>query len=161
MRAARPLGVPLLRIPFLLVVLAVAACGGSGTSPSPAASPSMATSPGTATSSPPAAVNLDRSASGTTVTLAPGQGLLIALDTNPSTGFSWEITAAPDPAVLTPLGEPAFVPAGGGQIGAGGQAVLTYTAVAPGETSLALVYRRSWESMADAADDFDLSVVVR
>jgi len=153
MRDAHPLGVPLLRIPFvLLLVTIVVACG------SAASSPSSTSSPG-----PPAQLAIDRAASGTTVTLAPGQPLVIALDTNPSTGYGWEVDVAPDPAVLTLVGEPAYVPASGGdqRVGAGGQSVLTFRAVAPGETSLALVYRRAWEAMVEPEDRFELAVVVR
>ncbi len=168
MRAAAPLGVPprsmssiwttrtadpigLRRLALLLVATAaVVACG----------SASATLGPPPATPSPPPAMTVDRAASGSTVTLAPGQQLVVTLETNPSTGFSWVSGVAPDPSVLAQLGEPGYTPsAESGRIGVGGIATLTYVAVAVGETGFSLLYQQPWENAT--VDRFELSVIVR
>jgi inhibitor of cysteine peptidase len=94
------------------------------------------------------------------VTLAPGQRLVVTLESNPSTGFGWQIGEAPDAAVLAQVGEPTYSPGGeAGMIGAGGSQVFTFVATGVGETGFTLAYRRSWEG--GATDQFTLGVTVR
>lgn len=145
MHVVRRLGVPFSSSPALLVValtaaVALGACSGASSSPPP---------PATA----------DRADSGSTITLAPGQTLLVNLDTNPSTGFAWLVEQEPDPKVLETVGEQVDVPQSGGQVGAGGTVTLTFVARDAGETAFALVYKQPWE--AAGADRFELTVVVR
>ncbi len=86
------------------------------------------------------------------VTLAVGQDLLVTLDSNPTTGYDWEVDAAPDAAVLT-MGERVYVPTpvDPGISGSGGATTTRFTAVAAGTTSIVLRYKRSWED--DTAGD--------
>jgi inhibitor of cysteine peptidase len=150
MRALRPFGVPLLRSSLVLACLSLAAgCGGS--------------TPGDGSPSPPATLHIGPDAAGTTVTLAPGDRLVIELPANPSTGFAWTVAFGPDPAVLVPVGEPEVVvsplPSGVQTIiGAGGTALLRFVAVAAGSTELTLVYERPWERAP--ADRFAIAVDV-
>ncbi len=87
---------------------------------------------------------------GTVVSMSTGNTLTVTLAGNPTTGYAWEI-AAVDAAVLAPAGEPQYVsddpPAGAGEdiVGGGGTYTFTFTAVAPGDTTLSLVYRRPFE----------------
>lgn len=144
MRATRPLGVPLRPlVATLLVAAVVAACSGAAATPSP-----------------PPPLTVDRASAGTTVTLAPGQSLVVSLDSNPSTGFSWLVGEAPDPAILAQAGAPAFSPGTEtGALGAGGTEVFTFVATGIGETGFTLAYRRSFEG--GATDQFQLGVTVR
>ena len=77
--------------------------------------------------------------------LRRGQLLAIALDSNASTGYGWEIVEDG-----TPVLEPAPVPASTAPApppvpGAGGISRWRFRAVQAGATNLRLVYRRSWE----------------
>jgi predicted secreted protein len=76
--------------------------------------------------------------------VAPGESFDIRLAANPSTGFSWELGAPLDEAVVRSVGT-AYVPKEGGAVGGAGTARWTFEGVAPGRTTIVLVYRRPWE----------------
>ena len=100
--------------------------------------------------------------SGATVTLEPQQELVISLEGNPTTGFSWA-GGDIDEAVLAPVGEPEYTPTSTGStlVGGGGTYTLRFQAVAAGETMLRLVYARSWESGVDPEGTFSVTVAVK
>jgi inhibitor of cysteine peptidase len=84
-----------------------------------------------------------------TVTAAPGQTLVVVLDANPSTGYTWSVASAPE--FLKSEGEPAFTSgAKQGEVGAGGKQTLKFTVTAAGMGDLSLSYSRPWESVAPA-----------
>lgn len=77
--------------------------------------------------------------------LQRGELLAIALDSNASTGYAWEIVEDGGP-VLEPAPVPASTaPAAPPMPGAGGTSRWRYRAVQTGTATLRLVYRRSWE----------------
>lgn len=99
---------------------------------------------------------------GTNVTLKPGDVLNVVLDSNPSTGYAWQVTQN-DPVVLMPVGEPQFSLGGKEAMpGAGGTETFQFKAVASGKTPLTLVYMRPWETNATPtpADKFSVNVTV-
>ncbi len=101
-------------------------------------------------------------ANGTTVTLQPGQTLVVRLAANPTTGYLWQI-AEVDRAVLRPLGEEAgYTPqaSDGARLGAGGTAEWRFEAVGQGTTVLTLHYLRPWEADAAPARTFTLTVKI-
>ncbi len=109
----------------------------------------------------PTEVQLDQSADGTTVEIASGGKLIIALPSNPTTGYSWAVV---DPTGgLTQQGDPAFVPAGSTQpvVGAGGTEVFTFTAGDQGEYKLGLAYARSFEPTTTPDQTFSVTVTVK
>lgn len=108
--------------------------------------------------SPPATVTLGAKDDGRTITLKSGGTLIIELEGNPTTGFSWEVQAVDD-AVLAPQGDPQYTASETGLVGSGGVFTFTFKAASKGETTLQLVYHRSWEKVAPA-DTFDVTVVV-
>jgi len=77
------------------------------------------------------------------VELSVGQRFLVSLESNPSTGYRWEI-AELDTSVVAQAGEPSFA-ASSDLVGASGFETWRFQAVAAGETELRLVYRRPWE----------------
>lgn len=96
-----------------------------------------------------------------TVTIVPGQELVVRLRSNPSTGFQW--TLADDPrSVLMPIGQARYVPdaAGAGRVGAGGSEAWTFRAKRTGAEDLVFRYRRPWESNDPPAQVFRLGVLV-
>jgi inhibitor of cysteine peptidase len=93
------------------------------------------------------------------IDLHVGGKLKIALPSNPTTGFQWEVGAG-DPAILRPSGQPEFESSGGG-VGSGGRTTLRFEAVAPGQTRLKLIYHRPFEKDTPPVQTFDVVVTVR
>jgi inhibitor of cysteine peptidase len=83
-------------------------------------------------------------AEGQQVTMTVGQDLVLRLESNPSTGYGWEV-AELDTSVVAQQGEPRFLPSSD-LPGASGIETWRFRAVGRGRTDLRLVYRRSWET---------------
>ena len=92
--------------------------------------------------------------------LKKGQTLVVTLEANPTTGYSWEVTEPLDEQVLRQLGEPEFK-AESDLVGAGGVQILRFEAVNAGQTTLKLAYRRSWEKDVEPLETYSIEVVVR
>jgi predicted secreted protein len=118
----------------------------------------------------PTEITLDANDEGRLVQLHEGEVLAISLESNPSTGYGWEL----DPAQLSIESLPLLrqtgseyqarevlrssaADAGQPLLGAPMTQVLRFEAVRAGETSLKLVYRRPWEE-APPLDSFSLEV---
>ncbi len=101
---------------------------------------------------------VDDRASGSEIALSSGDQLAVTLDSNPSTGYVWEIRTV-DAAVLQPVGEWEYT-AASKAMGAGGQETRRFVALAPGQTSLQLEYHRPWEGDAPPAKMFEVTVTV-
>jgi len=67
-------------------------------------------------------VTLTQADAGRTVTVTPGQHVVLRLEENPTTGFRWSLPAGVE------VVEDRFEPGAGGMIGAGGTRVLTFAA---------------------------------
>ena len=87
--------------------------------------------------------------SGRTLSLKRGDSLRIALQSNPTTGFSWIEAGKMDTDVIR-LTAKRFVSAQKRKdfAGAPGETEFIYKAVGPGETEIRLNYKRSWETVA-------------
>ena len=97
------------------------------------------------------------------VEVAVGQILVLTLESNPTTGYSWQVVEAED-SVLRQIGEPEFKAASELDpplVGAGGVEVFRFEAVGAGETRLELVYRRPWEEGVEPLETYSVQVVVR
>jgi inhibitor of cysteine peptidase len=146
---------------LLLLPLAIVALVGcsAGSSPAPSTAPSVAPA------SPPAAVHLDASANGTTVTVAPGTPITLELASNATTGYSWVPTTLPDYAFVAIDGptEGVYVAPSSqpGLAGAGGTQVWALHATKAGTTTFGLGYLRSWESSVPPVDTFSVTFVVK
>ncbi len=75
---------------------------------------------------------------------AVGAEFTIALDSNPTTGYSWDFAEEFDPGVLT-LVDSRFQPPQTQRKGAGGTQFWTFRARRAGRTEIALKYFRTWE----------------
>lgn len=109
-----------------------------------------------------AEVQLTQADSGKTVSLARGGTLIVALTSNPSTGYAWSVVS-PEPKNLELDGEPKFVPPGSTSpvVGAAGTQVFTFKAVATGKSTLRMEYRRSFEPNEPAQGTFTVEVEVK
>jgi inhibitor of cysteine peptidase len=95
---------------------------------------------------------------GSQVELVEGQGFVVSLEGNPSTGYTWEAVEY-DEQILRQVGEPSFTPESDA-LGASGTQTLRFEAVGEGRTTLRLVYHRPWED-AEPEQTFSVEVVVR
>ncbi|UFS72214.1 protease inhibitor I42 family protein [Geomonas sp. RF6] len=101
---------------------------------------------------------LTEDTTGSSTTMAVGGCIQIALRGNATTGFAWELAPGAED-ILALEGEPEFTADSSG-IGAGGVFTFTFRAVAPGEATLTLVYRRPWEKEMAPLKNYQLKVSV-
>ena len=92
--------------------------------------------------------------------LKKGQTLVVTLEGNPTTGYSWEVAEPLDEQVLQQAGEAEFK-AESEALGAGGVQILRFEAVNAGQITLKLVYHRPWEEGVEPLETYSLQVVVR
>ncbi|NMB69244.1 MAG: protease inhibitor I42 family protein [Chloroflexi bacterium] len=109
-----------------------------------------------------AEVLVEKDANGTTVTLDVDQVLAIKLESNPTTGYAWQVMEV-DETILQAEGGPEMIePAQATpMLGAGGWQVFRYRAKASGETVMTLGYARSFEPDVAPIETFTLTVKVR
>jgi len=84
--------------------------------------------------------------SGQTIRIGVNQEFVIALGSNPTTGYSWQ--ASYDENVLELVGgQSTYKPGEQAEdvVGAGGVEYFRFQAIKTGETQITLVYKRSWE----------------
>jgi inhibitor of cysteine peptidase len=89
--------------------------------------------------------------------------LVLTLESNPTTGYRWEVVEAKD-AVLRQRGEAEFTVASEldpPPPGTGGVEVFRFEAVEAGETLLELVYHRPWEEGVEPLETYSVQVEVR
>jgi inhibitor of cysteine peptidase len=103
-------------------------------------------------------VMIDDSANGSTVSLRRGEGLVISLTGNPTTGFTWEMGDSAD-EILAQQGKPEYS-AGSRALGAGGKYRFHFQAEREGTARVRLVYRRPFEASVPPAQIFEVTVVV-
>ncbi|MFZ5818396.1 MAG: protease inhibitor I42 family protein [Chloroflexota bacterium] len=106
-------------------------------------------------------VSLGAEDNGGQATLEQGQTLAISLESNPTTGYSWQALEI-DAALLRQSGEAEYKqsPGSEGLVGAGGVETLRFEALAAGQTRLTLGYMRAWESVPPV-ETFTVQVIVR
>jgi inhibitor of cysteine peptidase len=104
-------------------------------------------------------VNVQAADDGSQVSLAKGQVLVVTLESNPTTGYSWEVVGL-DGAFLRQVGEAEFQ-AQSDLIGAGGVEILRFEAAATGQVDLKMVYHRPWEKGVEPLQTFAVQVTVR
>lgn len=106
-------------------------------------------------------VKLDIGDSGSQVEVKKGQVLAISLESNPTTGYRWEVMKISE-TMLKQDGEPEFISSQSGDVvGAGGVEILRFEATGVGTTYLELGYRRFWEEDVTPLMIYSLSIVVR
>lgn len=108
-------------------------------------------------------VKVVASVSGSTVELRKGQTLVFTLESNPTTGYQWEVIEN-DESVLQQKGEAEFKSSDTSNppaSGKGGTETFRFDAQNAGNVTLKLVYHRSWEKEVEPLKTFTLQVKVR
>jgi inhibitor of cysteine peptidase len=103
-------------------------------------------------------VEVDDSHNGNSISLSLGQILVVSLEANPTTGYTWEVDDI-DVSMLNQLGEAQFQPESEA-IGAGGTQTYYFRAIAEGQTDLSLAYLRPWEQRVTPLRTFILHVQI-
>jgi len=85
---------------------------------------------------------------GSEIRLQIGEALTLKLESNPTTGYSWQVMEIDD-TVLGQEGDPEYKsdPGSGGAVGSGGEETIRFKAHASGKITLTLGYMRSWEEV--------------
>ena len=98
---------------------------------------------------------------GGAIELNTGQQLILTLNSNPTTGYSWQVLEI-DEAVLRQVGSSEYTqnPAAEQVVGAGGTDTFRFEAVDSGEFKLTLGYARPWEERSDAIEFFQITIIV-
>ena len=98
---------------------------------------------------------------GSEIELKKGQLLVITLEANPTTGYTWEVAEPLDERAIRQVGEIEFVPESD-LIGAGGVQIIRSEGVGADQTTIKLVYHRPWETEVELTlGTFSVQVVVR
>lgn len=103
-------------------------------------------------------VMLTQEATGSTVSLHPGQIVTVALQGNGSTGYIWEVVSAAE-SILVERGDSKFEP-DSNATGSDGVYTFTFEATTVGTGSLTLIYHRPWKTNAAPIQTFQVGVVV-
>jgi len=114
-----------------------------------------------ACSSVPSQVSVDASYSGQQVEIAVDGSLTVTLDSNASTGFQWVLVSIGDETVLEKVANTYEAPEDTDMVGAPGKEIWTFSALKKGTSTVSMEYSRSWENGTQAAETFDLTVVVK
>jgi predicted secreted protein len=107
-------------------------------------------------------VEVNEDDDGGQVELESGKLLVVTLESNPSTGYQWELLEN-DESVLKQFGQPEFKPpeiSGPRMVGAGGWEIFRFRASSAGQMTLQLVYHRPWEEGVEPLKTFSLQVTV-
>jgi inhibitor of cysteine peptidase len=85
---------------------------------------------------------------GKQIAVRPGEMLSLTLESNPTTGYSWQVLEI-DSAVLAQEGDPEYKQSSvaEGLVGAGGTETFRFKTAGSEETTLSLGYMRPWESV--------------
>jgi inhibitor of cysteine peptidase len=93
---------------------------------------------------------------GKAIEVKSGDTFTVKLDENPTTGYSWNMTAGNGLQVVNDR----YVPEATGLIGSGGYHEWTIKAVKAGTYALSGVYRRPWEPVTGSEQKYSLTVKV-
>lgn len=105
--------------------------------------------------------SVDDSYAGEEFEIATGGSLVLHVESNPTTGFRWELAGISDETVLKQDGEPEFVPPEETIPGAGGKEIWTFKALKEGTATVYLEYSRPWEGGEKAEWTYTLTVTVK
>ena len=130
-----------------ITLIAGFACGSKSETPTPTPTPT------------PNEVNVDASFNGSETALAIGEFLIVTLDSNATTGFSWNLSAISDTNVIQKISDE-YIPPESPIPGRGGQEVWTFEALDAGTATISMKYIQPWEPEAEPVETFEITVNV-
>ena len=135
-----PMRMPVaMKLMLMLMVLSLAACG-------PAPKPPVAA---------------EEADAGDSIRKKPGETFTVELESNPSTGYRWELDGKEDATVVRKLSDAyRSRPHAPEMVGVGGTERWQFQAEKPGKTVLHFIYRRPFEKEAAPAREGTVNVLV-
>lgn len=112
-------------------------------------------------------IRADKSFDGKEVNMTTGGSLQVSLDSNPTTGFKWELTGISNASVLEKVSNiydtPMFKVKEGTEprVGVGGMEFWNFKALTQGRSTLSMEYSQPWDGGTKGARKFSLTVVVQ
>jgi len=100
--------------------------------------------------------------SGGEVAVGVGDELVVTLESNPTTGFSWALVSISNTSVVMNVSDeyiPNPTPTGEPIVGSGGEEIWTFAPQAAGTSTIEMEYMRSWEPESPAGW-FNITVTV-
>ena len=94
-----------------------------------------------------------------TVGLRMGQLLRLKLDSNPTTGYSWDIASMADSGVVRQFGKMHYVRVGE-MMGSGGYQLYRIKPLKQGTATIRFEYKRPWEKDTEPAKKHTVRIVV-
>jgi len=107
-------------------------------------------------------IDLDASYDGKEIEVAVGELIVVTFESNPATGFIWQLSEPLDEGLLA-LIDSRYEPganAGQDMVGAGGSEIWTFKALVTGKTTISLEYSRPWEGGEKAVQTFEITVTI-
>jgi inhibitor of cysteine peptidase len=111
------------------------------------------------TSCAPSVIRLNDTDNGRKLELREGQEIVVSLESNPTTGYIWEISNIGD-GIIAQVGETTYE-SKSDLVGAGGIQVFRLKANESGVTDLNFVYHRPWEKNVKPVRTFSLKITVK
>lgn len=109
----------------------------------------------------PKELSVDIASAGKEVTLATGGTLTITLESNITTGYSWNETADIGDKTVMQQTDHKYQPPGTPIPGAGGVEIWTFKALKTGKSTISMGYARPFEPGVAPVKTFTLNVVVK
>lgn len=108
----------------------------------------------------PDSLELSEEDGGTSLAIQQGGTIVLTLEANPSTGYSWEMNDEdPEASLLLQMGEPVFNSDDPEAAGAGGTMTYTFTAADVGQMTVSMIYLGpAVEEAPTKTFEFDLTV---
>ncbi len=106
------------------------------------------------------AVRMNQSNSGEVLDLSVGDSIIVTLESNPSTGFSWQLAIISDETVLENSAQEFGMIDTNSPPGTPGEEIWTFEAIGPGTCTFVMEYSRPWEGGEKGVETFSLTVTV-
>jgi predicted secreted protein len=96
------------------------------------------------------------------ISVATGEKFSLKLESNPSTGYQWQLLQPYDPGLITLLGKGCMVnPSPHPTLGSGTTDIWNFKAIGKGKTEIRLKYVRPWEKGVLPVKTMTIPVTVR
>jgi inhibitor of cysteine peptidase len=98
---------------------------------------------------------------GDSINLKAGDTVVIRLESNPTTGYSWILDEKTDTSIVS-AADSEYVQSVKDEelVGAGGHEIFTFKAASKGKTSIVLNYERPWEEDEEPLETFEINISV-
>src|ERR1035437_8662366 len=96
---------------------------------------------------------------GEPIQVKAGQNFTIRMESNPTTGYGWQLSKALDNKIS--LVTNAYIPPDSKLMGAGGHEVWTFKAIEQGQAEISMKYVRPWEQDKPPARTNVFTVIVK